>query len=109
MKRANMRARTPFHNVTMVAACALLTACGADFPTDVPVDSDLGEAHQAIGGSCLGANDTDSLSATLAVAIATELGRWDVANDFSVSNGKLEYSPTGILLCGAGGVNCPQT
>jgi hypothetical protein len=93
----------------MVAACALLTACGADFPTDSPMDSDLGEAHQAIGGSCLGANDTDSLSATLAVAIATELGRWDVANDFSVSNGKLEYSTTGILLCGAAGVNCPQT
>jgi len=73
------------------------------------MDAELGESYQAIGGSCLGANDTDSLSATFAVAMATELGRWDVANDFSVINGKLEYSTTGTLMCGTGGVNCPQT
>jgi hypothetical protein len=99
----------PFRNLTMVATCALLTACGADFDGGEPTGSELGAAELALGSSCVGVNDTDSLSATFAVATATELGRWDVANDFMVSNGKLEYSPTGILLCGAGGVNCPQT
>jgi hypothetical protein len=95
----------------LLSSALLISGCGAggDFANDEPMDSELGEAYQAIGGSCVSANDTDSLSATLAVAIATELGRWDVANDFSVVNGKLEYSTTGTLLCGTGGVNCPQT
>jgi hypothetical protein len=42
------------------------------------------------------------------VAIAHEIGRWDVTNDFMIINGKLEYSNTGLLMCGSSGVSCPQ-
>lgn len=90
---------------------AILAACGSGegSAVDDRTQPELGQAEQAIGTSCVGANDTDSLSAMFAAAMADELGRWDVANDFMVANGKLEYSPTGILLCGSGGVNCPKT
>lgn len=60
-----------------------------------------------MGGSCLDDNGTNSLAASLAVAIAHELGRWDVTNDFMIINGKLEYSNTGLLMCGTSGVELP--
>jgi hypothetical protein len=49
------------------------------------------------------------LAAGLAVAIGTELGRWDVNTDFEVVSGKLELSATGKLRCGATGASCPKT
>jgi hypothetical protein len=45
------------------------------------------------------------LAAGLAVAIAKELGRWDVNTDFVVNNGKLALSTTGTLHCGS---NCQR-
>ena len=69
---------------------------------DFDAVSDLGEAEQALSASC-GGDDSNSLAASLAVAIANELGRWDVNTDFAVVNGKLELSATGLLHCGS---NC---
>ena len=66
---------------------------------------ELASMDQAQIAAC-GGDDSNSLAAGLAVAIGKELGRWDVNTDFVISNGKLELSATGKLLCGS---NCPRT
>jgi hypothetical protein len=88
-----------------VASLALLSACGAAYEPDGSLDSDqseaLGSVEQGLSAAC-GGDDSNGLIADLAVAIANELGRWDVNTDFTVVNGKLELSATGNLHCGAG-------
>ncbi len=93
------------------AICAALgaSACGADY-TD-PVDDDgeleLGAVSEAVA-ACAGDDlqyDFNAFAASLAVAIANELGRWDVHADFEVRNGKLELSATGNMRCNG---NCPN-
>jgi hypothetical protein len=49
--------------------------------------------------------DSNAFAASLAVATANELGRWDAALDFELKDGKLELSATGELHCGAGCAN----
>ena len=49
--------------------------------------------------------DSNAFAASLAVATANELGRWDATLDFELADGKLELSPTGELHCGAGCAN----
>jgi len=66
---------------------------------------ELASMDQALAAAC-GGDDSNSLAAGLAVAIGKEMGRWDVNTDFVISNGKLELSATGKLLCGS---NCPRT
>jgi hypothetical protein len=85
---------------------ALLGACGAgDFSiVDEEQAFDLLQAQRALSASC-GEDDSNELAAGLAVAIASELGRWDVNTDFIVRDGKLELSPTGELHCGS---ECPK-
>jgi hypothetical protein len=46
-----------------------------------------------------GGDDSNALSAALAVAIGNELGRWDVNTDFAIVGSKLELSATGKLHC----------
>ena len=98
----------------VLSSLSLLAGCGADdmVADDMVADDtgmseslDLGQAEQALAASC-GGDDSNSLAAGLAVAVANELGRWDVATDFVVANGKLELSATGKLICGTG---CPKT
>ena len=99
----------------LFTSLALVIGCGSgdldsfedgtedpDVAADFDAASDLGEAEQALTASC-GGDDSNSLAASLAVAIANELGRWDVSTDFTVVNGKLELSTTGNLHCGG---NC---
>jgi len=99
----------------LFTSLALVIGCGSgdldsfedgtwdlDEAADFDAASDLGEAEQALSASC-GGDDSNSLTASLAVAIANELGRWDVSTDFAVVGGKLELSATGKLHCGA---NC---
>jgi len=91
---------------------ALLAGCGSgdEFAFDDGSDSeqadaeqsDFGQVEEALSAAC-GGDDSNQLAASLAVAIGKELGRWEVASDFQVTNGKLELSPTGTLLCGS---NC---
>jgi hypothetical protein len=71
-------------------------------------EAELGQAEQGLASYC-GGDDTNMLSAGLAVAIGTELGRWDVNTDFAVVNGKVELSATGKLRCGSTGASCPKT
>ncbi len=103
--------RRLIRSITAVTSAALVTACGGFDPADsydTGQTVGLGKAEQAVGGACLGTNDTNSLVASLAVAIASELGHWDVVSDFYVYNGKLTYMVTGETLCGGpGAVNCP--
>ncbi|HTV22819.1 MAG TPA: RICIN domain-containing protein [Polyangiaceae bacterium] len=106
----------------VLSSLSLLAGCGADdFVGDDMASGDtvdlysedmsggesieLGQVGQALAASC-GGDDSNSLAAGLAVAIANELGRWDVATDFVVTSGKLELSATGKLICGSG---CPKT
>jgi hypothetical protein len=109
MKRANLGARRSFRNATLVAGCALLTACGADFDAIPPeAEAELGMANQAVA-ACEGDDavyDYNAFAASLAVAIANELGRWDVNTDFEVRSGKLELSSTGTLRCSASPRGC---
>jgi len=83
-----------------ITGVALLIACGA--PLDESPSSDegtsedqfasqdeteLGSSEEALTASCVGSDDSNLLAAGLAVAIAKELGRWDVNTDFIVNNG----------------------
>jgi hypothetical protein len=68
---------------------------------EMSVEEEIGTAEQALSAAC-GGDDSNALSAALAVAIGNELGRWDVTTDFQVVNGKLELSTTGKLHCGSG-------
>lgn len=81
----------------------MLAGCGAE-DLDIEEPPELGQTEEALSAAC-GGDDSNSLAAGLAVAIANELGRWDVSTDFVVSNGKLELSPTGKLHCSNG---CPK-
>lgn len=104
----------------LFTSLALVAGCGAgDFATHPEVDdgaensaeseyteskyteSELASLEQALV-SCNG-DDSNSLAASLAVAIGKELKRWDVNTDFQIVNGKLELSATGQLRCGS---NC---
>jgi hypothetical protein len=83
-------------------ALALVAGCGSS--EDVAQNetaTELGQAEEALLASC-GGDDSNQLAASLAVAIGKELGRWDVTTDFTVINGKLELSATGLLHCGSG-------
>lgn len=90
-------------------ASATMAGCGADDggyepQADDEAELDLGSTSQAVS-ACVGddANyDFNAFAGSLAVAIANELGRWDVNADFTVINGKLELSATGNLRCGTG-------
>jgi hypothetical protein len=68
---------------------------------------ELGHSEQAIA-ACAGDDpnyDFNALAASLAVAVADELGRWDANADFVLLNGKLELSATGKARCTSG---CPH-
>lgn len=67
----------------------------------------VGELGQALA-ACEGDDvryDFNAFAASLAVAIANELGRWDVTGDFQIASGKLELSATGLARCNGG---CPN-
>jgi len=91
--------------IQILTGIAMLAGCGATYETDEHADTDgeseFGVAEQGLSGVC-GGDDSNALSAALAVAIANELGRWDVNTDFQITAGKLELSTTGKLHCGTG-------
>jgi hypothetical protein len=104
MSSRKRRAVTPLVSTSLTLA--LLGACGgADSPfVEQEPAFDLVQAEEALSPNC-GEDDSNELAAGLAVAIANELGRWDVNTDFIVRDGKLELSPTGELHCGS---RCPK-
>ena len=92
---------------SLALAGSFATACGSEYAPYTPEGEPevLGTAEAAVA-ACEGDDlqyDFNAFAASLAVAIANELGRWDVLGDFEVRNGKLELSQTGLLHCGATG------
>src|SRR4051812_17107382 len=93
---------------SLALVSSFLMACGSEYAPYVPPQSEtqaLGTAEAAVA-ACEGDDlqyDFNAFAASLAVAIADELGRWDVLGDFEVRNGKLELSQTGLLHCGTDG------
>jgi hypothetical protein len=87
-------------------ALLALLACGS------PQDAQDGTWHPVLtfdaAKTCHGDElqyDSNAFAASLAVATANELGRWDAVGDFELRAGKLELSSTGELHCGAGCAN----
>jgi Ricin-type beta-trefoil lectin domain-like len=91
-----------------LAGAAAVLGCVGDY-TDTgdaagagaTAEAELGSAEEAVS-ACAGDDvkyDFNAFAASLAVAIANELGRWDVTGDFQIINGKLELSATGLLHC----------
>jgi hypothetical protein len=71
---------------------------------DLDSASPFGSAAQAVA-ACAGDDlqyDFNAFAASLAVASAAELGRWEAITDFELRYGKLELSATGELHCGSG-------
>jgi hypothetical protein len=98
-----------FRNLSTLAGCALLAACGSDFDANaLDAEAGLSTADQELA-ACVGDDalyDYNAFAASLAVAVANELGRWDANADFEVRNGKLELSTTGDLRCAASTKGC---
>ncbi len=104
-----MKHRVANATATVIGA-ALWVGCAADAGyaqyegDELETESTFGSAAQAVA-ACEGDDlqyDFNGFSASLAVAIANELRRWDVATDFVVSGGKLQLSATGSAMCGVG-------
>ncbi|HYO93204.1 MAG TPA: RICIN domain-containing protein [Polyangiaceae bacterium] len=90
-------------------APALIAGCSVDYAAQDQTASEGTESSTQALAACEGDDvnyDYNAFAASLAVGIANELGRWDVASDFEVRSGKLELSATGNLRCGTG---CPNT
>jgi hypothetical protein len=91
----------------LLTTLATIVACG-DFneeygQTESEQSDELGTIEQAVV-NC-GGDDSNALAASLAVAAANELGRWDATADFELRNGTLELSQTGEMRCGG---KCPN-
>jgi hypothetical protein len=88
---------------------AVVAGCSVDYAPEDQASSEASESSTQELAACVGDDvnyDYNAFAASLAVGIANELGRWDVASDFEVRSGKLELSATGNLRCGTG---CPNT
>jgi hypothetical protein len=91
-------------SIIALTSSALLGACGEGYDAGAADEAAaLGTVKQA-AAACLGDDvnyDYNAFAASLAVAIADELERWDVNADFEVRYGKLELSATGTARCNA--------
>jgi hypothetical protein len=89
--------------LSALASC-VLAGCAAEY---VPLEGSdqAGGASELAVAACEGDDlqyDFNAFAASLAVATANELGRWDALADFQVENGRLVLSATGEMRCGAG-------
>jgi hypothetical protein len=74
---------------------------------ETPAEAELGTSEQELLGlilpsSCGDITGTDPVLAALAVATATELGRWQPTKDFAIWSGKLALTATGKARCADG-------
>jgi hypothetical protein len=91
----------------------LLAGCAADYSgytegNEAQSDDDTFGAAQEAVAACSGDSlqyDFNAFAASLAVAAANELGEWDTANNFVVTNGKLALSSQAQAFCGTGCTN----
>ena len=101
-----MTKQSILHQTLGVVGGLLLAGCSAQYQEyqGDDVDPGLGSSQEAVA-ACAGDDlqyDFNAFAASLAVAIANELGHWDVATDFVVTNGKLALSPVGLSRCSNG-------
>jgi hypothetical protein len=91
----------------LLTTLATVVACGDIHDEYGQTESEqldeIGTVEQAVV-DC-GGDDSNALAASLAVAAANELARWDATADFELRNGKLELSQTGELRCSG---KCPN-
>ncbi|MEO8181132.1 MAG: RICIN domain-containing protein [Deltaproteobacteria bacterium] len=100
MKQRSVRTAIGLVGAMLVAGCATDSAPGHE-GDEADTDDGLGSAAEAVN-ACAGDDlqyDFNGFAASLAVAIANELGHWDVATDFVVANGRLALSPVGLARC----------
>jgi hypothetical protein len=86
--------------ISIAAGAACLAACTAEY-APLEQDPELSNAFEAVA-ACAGDDlqyDFNAFAASLAVASASELGRWDALADFEVSGARLRLSPTGEIRC----------
>src|SRR5262245_25115228 len=106
MKHKRWSAKFGLLSSALALACANEYAPYTEYAGDeTETESTYGSAEQAVN-ACVGDDlqyDFNAFAASLAVAIANELGHWDVATDFVVANGKLALSSAGTARCGAAG------
>jgi hypothetical protein len=90
------------------AACAGQEQGYGDYEVDeARAEASYGAAGQALA-ACAGDDlqyDFNAFSASLAVAIANELSRWDVATDLVIQGDRLALSNTGLSMCRNGCAN----
>jgi hypothetical protein len=96
--------------IAMSALAGLASACAVDMPADE--QESAGSDHQALV-NCSNPQGTNAMIAGLAVAIANELGRWNVTTDFQKVSGPnyqtmLGLSPAGTARCQSRGHSCPN-
>jgi hypothetical protein len=95
----------------LVASCAvvgLASGCAVEAPLDE--QESTGSDHLALM-NCSNPEGTNAMIAALAVAIASELGRWNVTTDFQKATNAnwqtvLALSPTGQARCSSRGHSC---
>jgi hypothetical protein len=96
------------HAALGLVGWSLLVGCADGYTRyegdEAESDPVFGNTAQAVN-ACEGDDlqyDFNGFAASLAVAIANELGHWDVATDFVVSNGKLALTNAGLARCSGG-------
>ena len=94
--------------IAIAAVAGLASACAVDVPLEEQESS--GSDHLALV-NCANPEGTNAMIAAVAVAAATELGRWNVPVDFTTKIGTynqrhLTLSPAGQALCTQRGHNC---
>jgi hypothetical protein len=84
------------------ALLALVIGCGVDSGGSPPLAPERVSTSTQALSSCQGDDlqyDHNAFAASLAIAIAQELGRWEVTTDFEVIDARLQLSDTGELRC----------
>src|SRR5262245_3498097 len=105
MKQRNLRTALGWVGTLLLVACATEDSKLKEYEgAEADTADTFGSAAEAVA-ACEGDDlqyDFNGFAASLAVAIANELGHWDVATDFVVTNGKLALSPVGLARCSSG-------
>jgi hypothetical protein len=98
-------------SLVALAGSGLIGGCSAQDDAGTMESTAMGSAEQSVA-ACAGDDvnyDYNAFAASLAVAIADELERWDVNADFELRSGKLELSATGTARCAAFPDGCGNT
>jgi hypothetical protein len=94
--------------IASAAVVGLASGCAVEAPLDEPESA--GSDHLALL-SCANPQGTNAMIAAVAVAIANDLGRWNVTTDFKEITGRynqqhLALSSVGEARCSTRGNNC---